>query len=79
MNEDQRRGGQRLLPAREQRQRLQPLARRLGVDLEARFERIVGIDQRQMRLTALEQAGEKGRQQLDALQSSPTSLCQFSN
>ena len=38
--EDQRQSGQRLLAAREQRQGLQLLARRAGIDLEPGFERI---------------------------------------
>ena len=53
--EDQRDRGQRLLAARKQGQRLQPLARRLRHDLEPGLERIVRIDQRQMRLPAVEQ------------------------
>src|SRR3546814_12647075 len=47
--EDQRHRGQRLLTARQQCQRLQLFARRLRHDLEPRFERIVRIDQFEMR------------------------------
>ena len=57
--EDQRDRGQRLLAAREQCQRLEALARGLGEDLEPGLERIVRIDQREMRLPALEQPGEQ--------------------
>ena len=38
---------------------MQLLARRLRKDLEPRFERVVAVDQRQMRLAPLEQPGEQ--------------------
>ena len=44
-SEDQRDCGQRLFAARQQGQRLQLLARRLGENLEACFQRIVAVDQ----------------------------------
>jgi hypothetical protein len=48
--EDQRQRGQRLLAAREQRERLRLLAGRLGDDFETRFQRIVALDQGQFGL-----------------------------
>jgi hypothetical protein len=42
--EDQRDGGEGLLAAGEQRQRLQALAGRLGENFETGFERVIGID-----------------------------------
>ena len=57
--EDQRGCGQRLFAARQQGERLQFLARRLGEDFEPGLERIVAVDQRQMRLASFEQAGEE--------------------
>ena len=57
--EDQRERGQRLLAAGEQRQGLRLLARRLGEDLEAGLERIVGFDQLQFRRAAAEQGREQ--------------------
>ena len=57
--EDQRDRGQRLLAARKQGQRLQSLARRLGIDLKPGFERIVAVDQRKVGLSAFEQLGEQ--------------------
>ena len=57
--EDQRQRGQRLLAAGEQRQRRGLLARRLGQDLEAGFERIVALDQLQFGGAAAEQLGEQ--------------------
>ena len=57
--EDQRQRGQRLLAAREQRQRLRLLAGRLGDDLEAGFQRIVALDQVQRGFAAAEQFGEQ--------------------
>ena len=57
--EDERKRGQRLLAAGEKGQRLRLLARRLGEKLESRLERIVGFDQLQFRLAALEQGREQ--------------------
>jgi len=57
--EDQRDRGQRLFAARKQGQRLQPLARRLGEDLQPGFQRVVAVDQREVRLPPFEQAGEQ--------------------
>ena len=57
--EDQRERGQRLLAAREQRQRLRFLAGRLGDKFEPGFERIVGFDQLKLGLAALEQGLEQ--------------------
>ena len=57
--EDQRQRGQRLLAARQQRQRLRLLAGRLGDDLEAGFERIVAFDQVQRGFAAAEQFDEQ--------------------
>ena len=57
--EDERHRGQRLLPARQQRQRLQALAGWLGHDLQPRLQRIVAVDQREVRFAAAEQAGEQ--------------------
>ena len=57
--EDERKRRQRLLAAREQRQRLRLLARRLGDELEPGLERIVGFDQLQLGLAALEQGLEQ--------------------
>src|SRR3546814_17200705 len=56
---DQRHRGQRLLAARKQSQRAEPLARRLRHDLQPRLERIVRIDEFQMRLPAVEQGREQ--------------------
>src|SRR3546814_1967454 len=56
---DQRHRGQRLLAARQQSQRAEPLARRLRHDLQPRLERIVRIDEFQMRLPAVEQGREQ--------------------
>ena len=58
-SEDQGDGGQRLLAARQQGQRRQPLARRLGHDLQPGLERIVALDQLEMRLAAVEQGREQ--------------------
>ena len=57
--EDQRQRGQRLLAAGQQRQRRGLLAGRLGEDLQARFERIVVLDQLQFGGAAAEQLGEQ--------------------
>ena len=57
--EDQRQRRQCLFAAREQRQRLRFLARRLGDDLKAGFQRIVALDQVKRRLAAAEQLGEQ--------------------
>ena len=57
--EDQRERGQRLLAAGEQRQRRRLLARGLGEDLQARFQRIVVLDQPQLGGAAAEQLGEQ--------------------
>ena len=57
--EDQRHCGQRLLAARKQRQRRRLLARRLGDDLQAAFERILALDHFQARLAAAEQRREQ--------------------
>src|SRR3546814_12806994 len=57
--EYQRNGGQRLFAARKQGQHRQLLARRLGHDLQPRLQRIIRIDQRQMRAAALEQGREQ--------------------
>ena len=46
-------------PPDSKRERLQPLARRLGEDFQPGFERIVAVDQREVRLPAFEQAGEQ--------------------
>src|SRR5690606_22002737 len=57
--EDQRDGGQRLFAARQQRERAEALARRLRHDFEPGFERIVRIDELEMRLPAVEQRREE--------------------
>ena len=51
--------GQRLLAAGKQGQGLRLLARRLGDELEAGLERIIGFDQLQFGLAALEQSREQ--------------------
>ncbi len=58
-SEDQRDRGQRLLAPRQQGQGRQALARRLGHDLEPGLERVVALDQLEMRLAALEQGREQ--------------------
>ena len=57
--EDQRGRRQRLLAAREQRHGLRLLAGRPGEDFEAGFERVVRIDQGQLRRAAAEQGREE--------------------
>ena len=57
--EDQRQRGQRLLAARQQRQRLRLLAGRLGDDFEAGLQRIVAFDQLQFGRAAAEQLREQ--------------------
>ncbi len=57
--EDQRHGGQRLFAARQQRQRLQPLARRAGEDLQTCFQRVFGFGEGELGFSAFEQLGEK--------------------
>src|SRR5260370_674038 len=57
--EEQGEGGQRLLAARQQRQGLQLLARRARHDFEPGGERVVIVDQTQLRLAAAEQLCEK--------------------
>lgn len=56
---DQRQRGQRLLTARQQCDRLRLLARRLGDDVEAGIERIIGIDQGQFGLAATKKLGKQ--------------------
>ena len=57
--EEQGQRGQRLLAAREQREHLQPLARRARHDLEPGLQRIVVLGQGQMGTPAAEQPGEQ--------------------
>ena len=57
---DQRERRQRLLAAREQREHLRPLPRRMGEDLEAGLQRVVGFDQLKLGAAAAEQGGEQG-------------------
>ena len=57
--EDQRHRGQRLLAARQQRHGLRLLARRPGDDLEAGLQRIVALDELQLRRAAAEERGEQ--------------------
>src|SRR5207244_11479505 len=56
---DQRQRGQGLFSARKQRQRRRLLARRLGNDLEAGFQRVLAFDELQLRSAAPEQLGEQ--------------------
>src|SRR5436190_23453345 len=58
--EHQRDGGERLLAARQQLHALQPLARRRGDDVDAAFERIVLVEQRQTGAAAAEERAEGG-------------------
>jgi hypothetical protein len=48
--EQQRHGGERLLPAGEQRDALEPGAGRLGDDLDAAFQDVVGLDELEVRM-----------------------------
>ena len=57
--EDERERGERLLAAREQRERGELLAGRLRVDLEPGHQRVVRADQSEMRAAAAEHAGEQ--------------------
>ena len=57
--EHQRHRGQRLLAARQQLHALQPLARRLGDDVDAALELIVLVEQRQAGAAAAEQRRER--------------------
>jgi hypothetical protein len=57
-SEHQGDGGERLLAARQQLDALQPLARRLGDDLDAALERIALVEQRQAGAAAAEQRAE---------------------
>ena len=57
--EQNRNGGQRAFAAGEQRQELQFLSRRLGVDLDAAVQRVVRIHQLQFRMAAAEQPRER--------------------
>ncbi len=57
--EDEGQRRERLLATREQRQRRGLLARRFGDDLEARFQRVLVLDQLQLGGAAAEQLGEQ--------------------
>ena len=57
--EQNRNRRQRAFPAGKQRQELQFLSRRLGVDLDAAVQRVVRIHQLQFRVTAAEQPRER--------------------
>ena len=69
--EDQCDGGQRLFAAGQQGERLEPLAGRLGHDLQPGLERIVRIDQGQLGRAAAEQHGEEREQAEAARQHMP--------